>query len=81
MDVQRGSVLIVLFAVSGFFFWQAHINGNEKIHPKYYLSIIPYFAFYYLLKGAILMATTFSISANRFQKPDESKRPPTAGWR
>jgi hypothetical protein len=55
MDVQRGSVLIVLFAVSGFFFWQAHINGNEKIHPKYYLSIIPYFAFYYLLKGGILL--------------------------
>ena len=55
IDVQRGSILIVLFAVSGFFFWQAHRNGNEKIHPKYYLSIIPYFAFYYLLKGGILL--------------------------
>tara|TARA_Y100000310_G_scaffold345611_2_gene467299 strand:+ start:3213 stop:4517 length:1305 start_codon:yes stop_codon:yes gene_type:complete len=55
MDVQRSSVLIILFAVSGFFFWQAHKNGNEKIHPKYYLSIIPYFAFYYLLKGGILL--------------------------
>lgn len=55
MDVQRGSVLIILFAVSGFFFWQAHMNSREKIHPSYYLSIIPYFAFYYLLKGGILL--------------------------
>lgn len=55
MDMQKGSVLLVLFGVSAFFFWQAHRNGNEKIHPKYYLSIVPYFAFYYLLKGSILL--------------------------
>ena len=55
LNVQQLSVLIVLFGISGFFFIQAHRNAREKIHSRYYLSIIPYFAFYYLLKGGILL--------------------------
>ncbi len=62
LDLQRGSIVIVLFLISGFFFWQAHRNAREKIHVKYYLSIIPYFAFYYLLKGGILLLSMIEFS-------------------
>jgi cellulose synthase/poly-beta-1,6-N-acetylglucosamine synthase-like glycosyltransferase len=54
-NMQQIMILGILFAVSAFFFVQAHSNANEKIHSRYYLSIIPYFAFYYLLKGGILL--------------------------
>ncbi len=54
-DVQKVIVFVALFFTGLFFFYKAHTNAKEKITTFGYLPIIPYFAFYYLLKGAILM--------------------------
>ncbi|MBU1111358.1 MAG: glycosyltransferase, partial [Nanoarchaeota archaeon] len=55
VDIPKVMIFGALFLTSLFFFYQAHVNAKEKLRGVGYLPIIPYFAFYYLLKGSILI--------------------------
>jgi len=45
-----------------FFFHQAHKNAREKINAFGLLPIVPFIAFYYLLKGGILLLSMYEFS-------------------
>ncbi|MBI4981093.1 glycosyltransferase [Candidatus Woesearchaeota archaeon] len=54
-DFRKGLIILFLFIIGGFFFYQAHRNAKEKILGFGWVPLIPYFAFYYTLKGIILI--------------------------
>lgn len=54
-DFRKGIIILFLFIIGGFFFYQAHRNAKEKILKFGWIPLIPYFAFYYTLKGIILI--------------------------
>ncbi len=54
-DFRKGIIVLFLFIIGGFFFYQAHRNAKEKILKFGWIPLIPYFAFYYTLKGIILI--------------------------
>ncbi len=54
-DFKKGFVIAFLFSVSLLFFYLAHRNANEKINKFGWIPLLPYFLFYYLLKGVILL--------------------------
>ncbi len=64
-DFRKVFILIFLFAIGLFFFYQAHKNANEKVSKAGWIPIIPYFLFYYLLKGTILILSTFEFTRRR----------------
>jgi cellulose synthase/poly-beta-1,6-N-acetylglucosamine synthase-like glycosyltransferase len=64
-DVQKLFVFAALFLTGVFFFYKAHTNAKEKINTFGYIPIIPYFAFYYLLKGAILMLSFYEFTRKK----------------
>ena len=55
VDLPKVLIFGTLFLTSIFFFYQAHKNAKEKFNSFGYLPIVPDFAFYYLLKGTILL--------------------------
>lgn len=59
LDFKKGILILSLFFIGAFFFYQAHNNAKEKILKKGWVPIIPYFMFYYLLKGGILLVSIF----------------------
>lgn len=64
-DFKKIFLLIFLFLTSLFFFYQAHRNAREKINRFGWIPIIPYFLFYYLLKGLILLASLAEFSRRK----------------
>ena len=60
-----GFLVIFIFAVGFFLFYKAHQNANEKIIKWGFIPLIPYFAFYYLLKGIILLLSLFEFTRGR----------------
>ena len=65
LDFRKGIIIISLFMVGFFFFHQAHRNAQEKISKFGWIPLIPYFLFYYVLKGAILLLSLAEFSKSR----------------
>jgi len=59
-DIRKGILVLSLFIVGIFFFIKAHRNANEKVIKFGLIPMIPYFMFYYLLKGGILLVSMFN---------------------
>jgi len=62
LDVPKIFVFSALIITSLFFFHQAHKNAREKINAFGLLPIVPFIAFYYLLKGGILLLSMYEFS-------------------
>ncbi len=67
-NFRQGFVVIFLFVLAFLFFYWAHRNAQEKMHSIGIVPLIPYFFFYYLLKGGILL---FSLA--QFAKSEKVK--------
>ncbi len=65
MDFQKSFLVIFIFMIGSFLFYQAHKNANEKISSFGWLPLIPYFLFYYLLKGIILLISLFEFARGK----------------
>jgi cellulose synthase/poly-beta-1,6-N-acetylglucosamine synthase-like glycosyltransferase len=65
VDFKKGFVIIFLFMIGFFLFYQAHKNSNEKMMKLGWIPLIPYFVFYYLLKGLILLLSLLEFSKDR----------------
>ncbi|MBI2665039.1 glycosyltransferase family 2 protein [Candidatus Woesearchaeota archaeon] len=55
MNIKKGFIIIFLFMLTFFFFYIAHRNAREKMTTFGWIPLAPYFLFYYLLKGGILL--------------------------
>ncbi len=64
-DFKKVFIIFFLFALGAFFFYQAHKNANEKMNAFGWLPLIPYFAFYYLVKGVILLISLFEFARGK----------------
>lgn len=64
-DFKKSFLIVFIFLVGFFLFYQAHKNANEKVISAGLLSLIPYFAFYYLLKGTILLLSLFEFARGK----------------
>jgi len=64
-DFGKGWMVIFIFCVGIFFFYQAHRNANEKMNKWGWLPLVPYFVFYYVLKGMILILSLLEFSRTR----------------
>lgn len=64
-DFRKGFIIISLFVIGIYFFYIAHRNANEKMTKFGLIPLIPYFAFYYLLKGAILLLSLFEFTRSK----------------
>jgi len=64
-DFRKGFIVICLFIIGFFFFYQAHKNAKEKIMRFGWIPLIPYFLFYYLLKGLILILSLFEFTRSK----------------
>ncbi|MEK6938932.1 MAG: hypothetical protein AABX04_07885 [Nanoarchaeota archaeon] len=58
MDFKKIFIIIFLFLIGVFLFYWAHKNAQEKILRFGWIPLIPYFFFYYTLKGIILLLCT-----------------------
>ena len=65
IDIPKVIIVSALFLTSIFFFYQAHKNAKEKIRSFGYLPIIPYFLFYYMLKGGILIISLYEFAKGK----------------
>jgi cellulose synthase/poly-beta-1,6-N-acetylglucosamine synthase-like glycosyltransferase len=59
MDFKRSFLVIFILMVGTYLFYQAHKNANERIVRFGWIPLIPYFLFYYLLKGTIFIMSLF----------------------
>ena len=64
-DFRKGFIILFLFAIGFFLFYAAHKNGNEKINKFGWIVLIPYFAFYYILKGIILLLSLMQFAQGK----------------
>ncbi len=64
-DFRQWFLVVILFLLGLFFFYQAHRNAKERMMRFGWLPLIPYFVFYYLLKGAILLLSLAEFSRGR----------------
>ncbi len=64
-DFKIAILVVSLFVIGIFLFRQAHHNAGEKITKFGLLHLIPYFAFYYLLKGIILLMSLIEFTRNK----------------
>jgi len=64
-DFRKGFIIIFLFGISFLFFYLAHKNAQEKIMKFGWIPLIPYFIFYYLLKGIILLLSLLEYSLGK----------------
>ena len=65
LDIPKVIVFGALFLTSAFFFYKAHQNAKENVNAIGYLPIVPYFAFYYLLKGMILIVSLYEFGRGK----------------
>ena len=54
-DFRKGFVLLFLMLIGYFLFYAAHRNAQEKMTRFGLVPLIPYFMFYYTIKGLILL--------------------------
>jgi cellulose synthase/poly-beta-1,6-N-acetylglucosamine synthase-like glycosyltransferase len=64
-DIQKLFIFGILFLTGLFFFYMSHKNAKEKMNAVGLVPIVPYFAFYYLLKGAILMMCFYEFTRRK----------------
>ncbi len=64
-DFRKGILVLFLFLIGFYFFYQAHRNANEKMIKFGWIPLIPYFAFYYILKGVILLLSLLEFSMGK----------------
>ncbi len=64
-DFRKLFIIIFLFGIGFTFFYLAHKNSQEKMMKFGWLPLIPYFLFYYLFKGIILLISFTSYSKDR----------------
>ena len=64
-DMKFGFIIILLFIIGFLFFYLAHKNANEKMNQFGLIILIPYFLFYYLLKGGILILSLIEFSRGK----------------
>jgi poly-beta-1,6-N-acetyl-D-glucosamine synthase len=64
-DFRKGFIIAFLFSAGIYFFYLAHRNAKEKMWKFGWLPIIPYFAFYYMLKGIILLLSLVQFSRKK----------------
>lgn len=55
VDYEVGILVAFLFIIGAFFFYAAHRNAQEKMTAFGLIPLIPYFFYYYLMKGFILL--------------------------
>ncbi|PIZ52038.1 hypothetical protein COY27_01635 [Candidatus Woesearchaeota archaeon CG_4_10_14_0_2_um_filter_33_13] len=65
MDFRRSFLIIFIFVVGASFFYLAHKNANERMTKFGFIPLIPYFFFYYLLKGVILLLSLFEFARGK----------------
>lgn len=65
IDFKRTFIIISLFMIGFYFFYQAHKNANEKVMKFGIIPLLPYFLFYYLLKGIILLMSLTKFTAKQ----------------
>ena len=59
---------IFLLLLSSFFFIQSHYNAKEKLFKFGFIELIPYFFFYFLLVGGILLISLFEFTFSKKHK-------------
>ena len=64
-DFKKGFIVLFLFVIGAMFFYYAHRNANEKMTKFGWLPLLPYFVFYYLLKGSILLLSLVHFARNK----------------
>ncbi len=64
-DFRKGFIVLFLFIIGAMFFYYAHRNANEKMTKFGWLPLLPYFVFYYLLKGSILLLSLVHFARNK----------------
>ena len=64
-DFKKGLIITFLFMFSLLFFYLAHRNARERIHKFGWIPLLPYFLYYYLLKGVILLFSLCQFSRRR----------------
>ncbi len=65
IDFKKSFLIVFIFIIGFFLFYQAHKNANEKMTKAGFIPLIPYFAFYYLLKGIILLFSLFEFARGK----------------
>ncbi len=65
LDFQKVFIILFLFGIGFILFYLAHKNAKEKMTKFGIIPLIPYFAFYYLLKGSILLLCLFQFSRGK----------------
>jgi hypothetical protein len=60
VDFRKGVIILLLCLIGGFIFFMAHRNAKEKVLTFGWIPLIPYVAFYYTLKGIILLISLFT---------------------
>jgi len=64
-DFRKGTIIIFIFLIGLYLFYQAHRNANERMLKLGFIPLIPYFGFYYLLKGIILLLSVLEFARSR----------------
>jgi cellulose synthase/poly-beta-1,6-N-acetylglucosamine synthase-like glycosyltransferase len=64
-DFRKGFIIAFLFVIGMLFFYWAHKNAQEKILRFGWIPLIPYFIFYYTLKGLILLLCTIEFARGK----------------
>ena len=64
-DIQKLFIVIFLFIIGFFFFYLAHKNAQEKMLKFGWVPVIPYFVFYYLFKGTILLLCVITFTKKK----------------
>jgi len=64
-DFRKGFIVLFLFIIGAMLFYYAHRNANEKMTKFGWLPLLPYFVFYYLMKGSILLLSLVHFARNK----------------
>lgn len=64
-DFKKMFVVLFLFIISFSFFYLAHKNAREKMTAFGWVPLLPYFVFYYLFKGVILLISLIEFSRGK----------------
>lgn len=67
-DFRAGILILALSLIGLYLFYRAHQEVNEKAMKFGFLPLVPYFAFYYTLKGAILLLCLFEFVRGKKMK-------------
>ncbi|HIH11447.1 TPA: glycosyltransferase family 2 protein [Candidatus Woesearchaeota archaeon] len=65
LDFKKIFIIGFLVGLGFFFFYLAHVNAREKMTKWGWFPLVPYAAFYYLLKGAILLLCLVEFSRGK----------------